>query len=415
MSRSDQPPLLNAELYARDADHSEYGEVANDVVMERYGAVPSLARDISLNHLRDVAAQTGMARQLARWQRDIEEAFQVAFLVAKAEDWSDLDRETFEKLMEASYAQTNSMREAVGSDRVDRSDFSAWVSILLLSFVHEAEEWQPLTDYIESRGAFARVNSLQETYSMIGHHLAGLKDRDSKAWLTLDHFARRDGILLAVLEEAGILATPEAAAQPLHADDRPLTSELEETDPQAYLAGAVELIQLTSHRVPDVAKELYWHIASLLLDGKTGERYPKHLQDTFEGGFVIAQSETWRELDRDKTLALIDSGIRTVIAELDTRDPDVLIRDPEYRIRNTALGIVLDSRFPDLLEYLAEQPSYQRTMGVGDLVVGNVLTTLKRRQRKELETHLALAWHFGVVVGLLDLVGEVPTAMPQRL
>lgn len=260
-----------------------------------------------------------------------------------------------------------------------------------------------------------RVQFLHDSFLAGGQHLAEIKDRDSEAWATLDHFAWRDGILLAALEKVGILATPEAGTKPLHADDRPLTAELEEADPQAYFSTAVELIQLTSHRVPDVTKELYWHLAPPLLDAKAVEPYSKYLQDTFEGGFIIAQAENWHELDREEAIKLIDEGIQTVIAERDTRDPEMLIRDPEYRIRNTTLGIVGDAYFPGLTQYLEEQPSYQRAMGVGDLVVTGILGTLKRRQRKELESSLTLAWHFGVIVGLLDLLGEVPKMMPQPL
>lgn len=408
-------PLLNAELYARDPDHNEYSDIANEVAMQRGETVPSLAREIAQNHLRDVAAQTGTSRQFAQWADYVDGRVVTAFVIARAEDWSDLDRDKIEELIQVSYVETNAMREAVGSDPVDRSDFSTWISVLLLGFIHEAEEWQPLIDYIESRGAFARIQTLYETYSMIGHHLAGVKDRDSDAWHTLNHWAWRDGVFLAVLEKSRILATQEAGTKPLHAADRPLTSELEEADPQAYLTTAAELVVLTSHRVPDVAKELYWHLASPLLDAKTAERYPKHLQDAFEGGFVIAQSESWRELDRDQTMALIESGIRRVIAERDTRDPELLIRDPEYRIRNTALGVVGGSYFSDLTQYLEDQPSRKRAMGVGDFIIGAILGTMKRRQRKELESPLAFAWDFGVVVGLLDLLGEVPTTIPQRL
>ncbi len=304
---------------------------------------------------------------------------------------------------------------APGTQTSSSSDFSTWLSVLLLGFVHQAEEWQPLVDYIESLGAFARVQSLQETYSMVGNYLAGVTDRESDQWRALDQFASRDGIFLAVLQKGGILATQEAGDTSLHADDRPLTSELEESDPQAYLATAVELMQITSHHVPEVARQFYWHLAYPLLERQTAEKHAKELQDTFEGGFVIAQSESWGELDRDTAMALVDTGIKNVIAERGTRDTAALIRDPEYRIRNTALGLVGGSHFPELIGYLEEQPSYQRAVGVGNFVIEGALATMRCRQRKALKSSLTLAWHFGVALGLLDLLGEVPAAVPQRL
>ncbi len=156
VAENGQPNLLNAELYARDPDHSEYADVATELVLQQHGDVPTLARDTALNHLRDVAAKTSVSEHFARWETGIDEAFRTAFLIARAEDWSDLDPERIEELIEASYAATNSMREAVGSDQVDRSDFNTWLSILLLGYVHEADEWQPLIQYIESRSWLER-------------------------------------------------------------------------------------------------------------------------------------------------------------------------------------------------------------------------------------------------------------------
>jgi hypothetical protein len=405
------PLLLNADLYGRDADHSAYLAVAEQVETRRE-KVPSLARQIALNHLADVAAQLGVSRQFERWQSHVNEAFGTAFLLTQAEDWSDLDRSRIEALIDACFAQTNAMREAVGSERVDRSDLSTWVSILLLGFVHEAEEWQPLIDYVESRGAFERVQSLQETYSMRGHEVVGVKDQETDAWVTLGHWAWRDGILLAVLEKAEVFGTQEAGAKRLHGDDRPFTSELYDADPQAYLATAAELMGTTSHRVPDVAKEFYWHLASQVLDKKTVEGYVKHLQDVFEAGFVITQSESWRELDGDRTVALIDKGVRTVIRERDTRDAESLIRDPEYRIRNTVLGMITLEHFPELVEYLDEQPSYQRVLSLGERLNPSLLAAVRRRNRKRLDAALMISWRIGIGIALLDLLGEMaPTTL----
>src|SRR4029079_12898434 len=126
----------------------------------------------------------------------------------------------------------------------------------LLSFVHEAEEWTPFDDYVSSRGAFARVESLQETYALIGHHLSEVREEDTQTWETFNHFAWRDGVFLALLHSIGLLGS-EPGARTFADEGRPLSPVHSERDPRQYQLTAGQLMQSTAHVVPDVAKELF--------------------------------------------------------------------------------------------------------------------------------------------------------------
>jgi hypothetical protein len=182
---------------------------------------------------------------------------------------------------------------------------------------------------------------------------------------------------------------------------------------------AGELVGTTAHSVPEVAKELYWHLAEPLFDPKFAQLYAKWLQDTFEAGFVISQAETWAELDREEALRLIDQALRTFVAERDPdEDPEVLVNDAEYRLRNIAYGIVSSSpSFSNLSGYLDEQPSYERSLIVGGVMLEGFRESgaIKRRHRDKVGGYLSLSHHLGVIVGLLDMLGELPATIPPRL
>ena len=308
----------------------------------------------------------------------------------------------------------------MGSEALDGDDFNSWMSVLLSGVVHEMAEWEPLASYLQSRGAWERLEWLRPTFETIGQHLSKVRDEDQDMWQAFAMFAWRDGMVLGVLEKAGIMTEPVPGTEPIHSEGRPLTGELYESDPFQYQMTAAELVGATAHRVPEVAKRLYWHLAELsLLDSKLAKRYGKWLQDTYEAAYVLTQSEAWAEFDREEALSLIDRGLLKVAKERDTRDPEMLVRDPEYRIRNVALGLAagMYDLFPGLLDYMESQPSASRINAMGASFIEGALGAgaIKGRHKKGMHAALIIAWGFGSAVGVLDLLGEIPSEMPTQL
>jgi hypothetical protein len=133
---------------------------------------------------------------------------------------------------------------------------------------------------------------------------------------------------------------------------------------------------------------------------------------------VLCRAETWEALDEAELRRLVDEGLRRVIAERDSRDPQLLLTDPEYRLRNVAYGIAAGmSYFTGLLEFLDEQGTINRILGFGDVVIGGIRagSGIKRRDQGKLKDPLRLSFGLGVSVGLLDQLGELPPTMPARL
>lgn len=409
--------MLNAELFERD--QGAYFDAANGVVMASSRRdIPTVAHQITLNHLQDVMQRSGFGRRFDAWASDLDESFCTAYLIASAEDW-DLDADELNELIDECFDDLNDARAAVGSDRIERDDLNSWLSMVLLTFAHEADEMEPLLDYVESQGAWERLEFLRPTYEVVGTHLAEIGDSEKEQWQAFNRFAWRDGVLLSLLERAGVFGAAKPGGQAFDDGDRPLSTELYERDAHAYRLKAGELMSMTAHRVPEVARELYWHlIAAFLTDRKLAERYGQFLQDTFEAGYVLAVSETWAELDPDGVREQMDAGLRQVIAERDSRPVEQMLPDPEYRIRNVCFGVIGEMQwFAPLTEALHRQPAYERIMEMGLITIGATLQhgPIKGRHVGKMTDLLRLSWELGLLVGLLDQLGEVPATMPPRL
>lgn len=367
--------MLNAELFSRDADHSAYFGAANDLMMAASRRnIQTVARQMAINHLQDVMQQSGLGSRFDTWASDLDESFATAYLIASAEEW-DVNGDELNELIEQSLRELNETRTMVGADTIDATDLNSRLSMVLFAFAHEGDEFEPLIDHVESQDAWERLEFLRPTYEMIGAHLANVSEREKEPWQAFNQFAWRDGVLLAVLAEAGVFGAPQVAQQGLHAGDRPLSTALYERDAQAYRLKAGELMSMTAHRVPDVIRELYWQlIAPFLKNRKLGERYGQFLQDTFEAGYMLTVSETWAELDPEQVRAQIDAGLRQVIAERDSRPVELLLPDAEYRIRNVSYGVIGGLPFFASLKALLErQPAYERIAEMRLIAIASTL------------------------------------------
>jgi hypothetical protein len=407
--------MLSEELFERDED--AYIDAATGLVMKAgRGAVPGVVRQIALNHLQDVLQRSGFGGRFDAWATDLDEAVCTAYLIAAAEQW---DVEELDELLDECMEELNDLREAVGSDRVERDDLNTWLSILLIGFAHEGDEMDPLLEYVEEQGAWERIDSLRPTFEMIGAHLADPAPREKESWQAFNHFAWRDGIFMALLDKAGVFGEAKPGALTLAEGDRPLSAELYERDTQAYLLKAGELSSTTAHRVPDVARELYWHlIEPMLRDFKAAPDYGQLLQDMFEVGYVLSISERWDGVDPGLVRAQMDDGLRRLIAERDNRPAELLLPDPEYRIRNVAYGVLADTGwFEPLAETVKGCGAWERLFETSlfMLTAAFQLGPIKRRHRDKIGEAFRISFDLGVMIGLLDQLGEVPPTMPARL
>jgi hypothetical protein len=312
----------------------------------------------------------------------------------------------------------NRHRLAVGSEAVTRADYSTWLSLVLLGLTSETDEWEPLNEYTRSGGAWDRLEWMFSTYVMIGEEISRPRPDELEQWQTANRMAWRDGIALWLLNRLGLMTTEAGSQKGFGEGDPPHSGTLYELDPQQYALTAAQLTQTTAHAVPEVAKELHGHLLGPIVDQKLARNYGKWIQDTFECGYVLCVSEEWEGVDATALRELIDEGLRRVATEKDSRDPKMLLADPEYRIRNVSYGIAANMPyFAQLSRYLDGQEAFQRIAGLGELMIGNVVGSggIKRRHAAKLQSPLRLSFLLGLSVGLLDQLGELPQEMPARL
>lgn len=147
--------------------------------------------------------------------------------------------------------------------------------------------------------------------------------------------------------------------------------------------------------------------------GKLFKKYGQDLIETSALGFLVAVSEDWNALDRQRARELMDESLLAAQAS---------------RIRNGAEPITLDnvnnrltigtkalaSRAPEgetLREYLFALPPHQRVTHVAPLLIamGTGAARVKGRHVAAFEECQEYMWKIGVGLGLLDVMGEVPT------
>ncbi len=408
--------VLNGELFDQDPEHEAYWAAVTDVLHDGdRGAIPDIARQMSLNHLQHMLTLQGIG-SFEAWVRDLAESFADAYLLAGAEDW-DFDPDAAKELIDDCMLAVNRGRLAVGSDAITSVEPSTWLSLILLGLRSDLDEWEPLNSYVRLQDAWQRLDWVFPTYLAVGEHIAQLRSEERESWRSANQLAWQDGIALFLLHQLGLLSA-ESGERTFGDDDRPLSGALFELDPQQYRLRAAQLMQATAQAVPDVAREIYAGLIGPFVEQRLARDYGQWLRDTFECGYVLSVSETWEGLDEDNLRQLIDEGLRRVIAEKDSRDPDLLINDPEYRIRNVSYGIMGDMPyFAPLTDYLGKQDAFTRIGGLGDVMLTNVLNAggIKRRHVSKLQSPLYMSFMLGVSVGLLDQLGEVPPTMPERL
>jgi hypothetical protein len=409
--------LLSAELFDRDPEHEAYWAAVDDVFQTSdRSAIPDIARHMSLNqaqHMLSLAGSDGFDA----WIRDLAESFSDAYVLAEAEEW-DLDPELVDELIERCMRAVNTARLAVGSEGVSRQEYSTWISIVLNGLHSELSEWEPFNDYLQATGAWERLEWVFPTYQLIGEHVAKPPSEDLEHWRFAFRLAWRNGIFLNLLYRLGYLSA-ESGRQGFDAGERPLSGTLFELDPKQYQITAGQLGGgSTAHAVPDTAREIYWQLIAPIVDDKLVRNHRQWLNDSFEWAFVLCESETWDDLDQEKVEQLINEGLQRVIREKDTRDPSVLISDPEYRIRNVSYGIASSlPYFSGLSGYLETLGAFQRICSLGHFMVSNLAAggAMKRRDAEKLNSPLFVSFLLGVSLGLLDQLGELPPVVPQRL
>jgi hypothetical protein len=406
---------LNGDLFDEDPEHEGYwavvAEILNSVDADE---VPEITRQMSLNQIQHLLSLQGSSG-FDYWVQDLAGTFCDAYFLADAEEWS-LNADVTAELIEESMFAVNRSRLAVGTGEVTKSDYSTWISIVLNGLHSELDEWEPVNLYLRDEGAWERLDEwLYPTY--LEQRKTEPRAGDVEQWVFANKIAWRNGIFLNLLYRLGYLSA-EPGERGFQSGERPLSGMLFELDPEQYQLRATQLLGATAQAVPDVARGIYWQMIAPLVDEKLRREQANWLGDMFECGFVLCQSETWDDVDESRLARLIDEGLQRVIHEKDTRDPSVLIADPEYRIRNVSYGLAAGlPYFGGLSDYLESVGAYQRVTGFGGFMISNLAAsgTMKRRVAEKLQSPLTMSFMFGVSLGLLDQLGELPEDVPPVL
>ena len=143
------------------------------------------------------------------------------------------------------------------------------------------------------------------------------------------------------------------------------------------------------------------------------EEWAAVLLAVIEAGYTLAVCESW-SLDRERALALIEEGLRDANERVRrSGEQPINFDDLWERTSWTARGLLLDETNPLLAsprDYISSQPAWGRLetlLPMADVpaVVG---ATVGRRALHNYRRASQLAWQFGICLGVLDLLGQVP-------
>lgn len=370
--------------------------------------VPDFARQMALNCLRDVLLHSqgiGVEDML----KDVGESFADAWLLASEEDWGIVPQHA-QTLIDGCVRLINSSRLAVGSDTIDRSDYSVWISIVLLGMHSDMDEWRPLNDYIRADGAWQRLESIVPLYLADRERTSAPPPGTRENWRIANEFAWLNGVILFLLDWFGLLSA-QAGEREFGSGERPLSGVLFETEPDRYRLIAAQLTQSTAHAVPEAARRICSGSLIPLVNRKVLRVYGAWLRDTFECGYVLCVSETWDELDVARLRSMIDEGLRNANTRRTARGYAAKsINDPGFRTLSVACGIAVDAPpLAELASYVKTQGAFNRIETVGQFMHAVLLSSdgVKRRAARKLAGPLRFAFLLGVAVGVLDQLGEL--------
>ncbi|MCP9485031.1 MAG: hypothetical protein MSC30_04175 [Gaiellaceae bacterium MAG52_C11] len=184
-------------------------------------------------------------------------------------------------------------------------------------------------------------------------------------------------------------------------------------DQEAYNEAANNLLMSAERPRPSpLVTTAGANLLSRLVNDKEQKRWAEDILEVFGVAYAFVQAESWDALDRNRAEKLMNEGLEAVRQQrLRTDDEPISLQDPDNRVTNTALGLVGEHQaFAALRSYVYEQPTHNRLEHLREIyqLAGIAMGDVKRRHMDRFQQIQLVAWRFGVALGLLDLLGEVP-------
>lgn len=191
--------VLNGELSGE-----AYGQAAMDLVEEagagRLPPIPQVAKDRALFLIEVFPDQ----KILQKYGDSLLEAFGCSYRFATAETWEDLDREQARSLIDDGLARVHQQHLDTGvPDPLDASvpEQRVHFSMIGLSGTHPA--FEQVRQYIFTRSAYQRLETLDELHLGIGLAAGGVKGRHTDHFMQAQVSAWQIGRALGILDVLG--------------------------------------------------------------------------------------------------------------------------------------------------------------------------------------------------------------------
>ncbi len=165
--------------------------------------------------------------------------------------------------------------------------------------------------------------------------------------------------------------------------------------------------------IPQASKDEGFRLLDGLADQKMRSKYGESLAEAFGMAYRFATSETWEDLDSTHARKLIDESLSCVLKQhIETGEKEPLVvSDSGDRIHYTTLGLVgSHPASQELCDYINSRSAYHRLGTLTDtrFQIARVLGGVKHRHTEEFMKAWEIAWVIGEVLGVLDVLGEIP-------
>jgi hypothetical protein len=194
--------VLSRELFEHGDD--AYEQAAMGLVEEggagRLPPIPQLAKDEALalmQHLADV-------KTFANYWDSLAEALGVSYRFTTAETWEDLDRDHARALIDEGLAQLHQQHLDTGvEDPIDPTDPEHRVHYSMLGLSGRHPAFERVREYIFSRAAYERLETLDQVHLKLGATAGAVKGRHEKRFMETQGTAWQIGRSLGVLDVLG--------------------------------------------------------------------------------------------------------------------------------------------------------------------------------------------------------------------
>jgi CheY-like chemotaxis protein len=212
-----------------------------------------------------------------------------------------------------------------------------------------------------------------------------------------------------------IESTRRAAKYPRDPVPPVLSAELF-ADEEAYSETANNLLRSPDRSRPrPIVMSVASNLISPILSDTEHKRWLQSIVEMFGIAYMLVQAETWEALDGPRAIGLMNEGLDHVRQQRAlTGDEPISLTDSNDRVSFTTLGLVgAQPTFAELSSYLEEQPTAGRLAHLGTIyeLAGTAMVDATRRHAERFNQLQRMAWRFGIALGFLDVLGEIPQSL----